>query len=540
MQNESILPSDGHAFQLSGELIVQETLGKAVWFNSKIICDSLKNQFNWLKNFLTRPKIPSKFTRTVDGTRIEIFYRYNEIFCCQIEEPDNKVAGCMWTTEIEIILQDDKVLLGVKVSYTPPESIALDSDKFRIPDWLQKILQKIVVLNGLSDVRELAKTVLRADSEESLTELYDLITNQNRICPVVVITDFVGDDGIPKPLVEPETLLKTVGLIAHVAYIPGDWTWQWTQMVESGWDVYKGAVRTYYKNVNFDNFDLRRHPLCTADWIFTREYKNLKGSAAFVALLTEKLQNNNRRVRLNWHGLGHKFLHAARLEDENIRDDEVRSRLDDYKKEIADLKSEQTYLYAENTRLENELTEKNTKIHSLQQRIERLKQKLGDAGKTEDIIPAKCTYKDIAQWVDAYFPTTLYLTDRAKRSLKEAAHPKTNAFADVELVYKWLQFLGTEYWQMRMGQLDKNSALEKAKELGIYKLDEPPIGDARRGEQGKKYYTKYNGANYEIDCHIKTGVGEPQYCLRIYYFWHDEDSVVVIADLPWHLDTRDT
>ena len=111
-------------------------------------------------------------------------------------------------------------------------------------------------------------------------------------------------------------------------------------------------------------------------------------------------------------------------------------------------------------------------------------------------------------------------------------------YDDRSIEIGWVLF--PDYWGKGYATQLTAQMIEKAKELGIYKLDEPPIGDARRGEQGKKYYTEYNGANYEIDCHIKKGVGEAQYCLRIYYFWHKDDSITVIADLPWHLDTRDT
>lgn len=31
-----------------------------------------------------------------------------------------------------------------------------------------------------------------------------------------------------------------------------------------------------------------------------------------------------------------------------------------------------------------------------------------------------------------------------------------------------------------------------------------------------------------------------RYCLRIYFFWDDQDQIVVIGDLPHHLDTSDT
>ena len=69
--------------------------------------------------------------------------------------------------------------------------------------------------------------------------------------------------------------------------------------------------------------------------------------------------------------------------------------------------------------------------------------------------------------------------------------------------------------------------------------DAPSISDISAGEQGEEYYINYNGQRKKLDRHLRKGTGrDPRECLRIYYFWDDERSVVVVGSLPYHLSIR--
>lgn len=45
---------------------------------------------------------------------------------------------------------------------------------------------------------------------------------------------------------------------------------------------------------------------------------------------------------------------------------------------------------------------------------------------------------------------------------------------------------------------------------------------------------------YLLDWHLKNGgnMHDPARCLRVYYFWDDDNQQVVIGSLPSHLPTR--
>lgn len=563
--------STNRAFQFSAELNLRKTVEDTFRYNVDLIYNG------WLKNSWCKRKcprlilpleIPKDFSKKIDDIKVEIFRRGDENFCFQIEEPDQNVMRRMWTTESEILSSGKKVLIGVKISYTTPEIADYDKNIFSVPGFIRSVLDK----NGVKDVRELGQSILEADSEDGLNKLYKLVSDAGRLFPVVVVTGAEGEyDAWTETRMFAEEILNRVFPVAHVAYIPFNRTMKWKELVGKDWDVYNGAIRTYYKDVDFnDESDIYRHPLFTARKIEAQRYltvdgKEKTGRDAFLELLVEKIRNNDTRMRIDWKGRGHKFLKAAQrnaelamirshademnsvektweelFKEERDRFEEERALWEEEKREL-----ENDYLEADekSKQQEKELAVCKGKINQLQFFIEDLKQKLSAAGKVEEIIPleSECTYDKISEWVKQYFPNSLYLTKNAEGTLKDAADPKKSAYEDVSLVYKWLQFLGNEYWQNRMGLLDFDVLKNKAAALGIYKIDEPPVSETQKGEQGDEYTVNYKGKKHYMEFHIKKGTRrDPRHCLRIYYFWDDEDNCVVIGELPFHLDTRNT
>ena len=547
MANEYIIQrkKTERAFQYSVELNLKKDLKSAVFYNARLIYSWIKKKYS--KVYSLPSKIPSAFSKKT----LDILYKANEHFCCRIEHSDGKFQGREWLTEVEVIARDEKALLGIKVSYTTPEGADYNRNIFSVPTFIWEILNK----NGFSDVRELKQSVFEADSEEKLNELYDLLVDKNRIFPVVVITDLKNDEDSTSPIISPEDLLYRAGIIAHVVHIPCELCFSWKNKVGYMWDVYNGAVRTYYENLNFDDDNFYEHPLFTAQRIAACEYvsdngEDLIGATAFMELLIEKLRNRNTRLRIDWRGRGHKFLETALREADSeqlkFHNDKMNSlektweelckeERERFEKEKNNLEDELLDAYEKSEQLKKDFERARGQIYSLECRIESLKQKLLDAGNAEEIIPAECTYEYIPQWVKEYFPTTLYLSPRAKRSLKQAC------YKDVRLVYRALELLGTEYWQMKTGLLDKAAFEEKCHELDNVKVNALTITDSRAGERDDVYFIEYRGKRRKLELHLKKGDDrEEKNCLRIYYFWDDENSVVVIGSLPGHLETRNT
>ena len=63
------------------------------------------------------------------------------------------------------------------------------------------------------------------------------------------------------------------------------------------------------------------------------------------------------------------------------------------------------------------------------------------------------------------------------------------------------------------------------------------VTETAAGMYGDDYKIEYKGKKRLFERHIGKGTQkDPCKTLRIYYFWDDEDQIVVIGDLPMHLD----
>jgi len=147
----------------------------------------------------------------------------------------------------------------------------------------------------------------------------------------------------------------------------------------------------------------------------------------------------------------------------------------------------------------------------------------------------------LPQWVEEKHAEKIVFHPRATNAVKKSQ------YQDVPLVYSAIDLLAIEYRNMRMSSaegLEKNRANLDAKlnELG---LSLSPATDASRaGEQGDEYFVTYplgSKSTKLLDLHLCKGSDrEERFCLRIYFFWDEKVTKVVIGWLPSHLDTRAT
>ena len=162
------------------------------------------------------------------------------------------------------------------------------------------------------------------------------------------------------------------------------------------------------------------------------------------------------------------------------------------------------------------------RVDSLTCQLEKLRE-----GNQSDI-PILNDYTQLVEWVETYFPGRLVLHNRAIRALKGAV------FNDPALVFKALKLLGTTYYQMRMGYVSLQEFINQCSNLGIE--ESGSIADTAAGELGETYFVSYHGKKCKLERHLRKGkVRDPQFCMRIYFFWSEEESQIVIGSLPQHL-----
>jgi hypothetical protein len=536
------------AFQLTAELEIKYDEERAVKYNAGLIYD-------WIKKKFPAMGLDDNLHNTLKqkaGNRIDILYDYGKYFCASIEHLDTKVPGRIWITECEIISANGKYIFGTKVSYTTPESAEMKDEIFSIPSFVIDIARK----NGFRDVRILNQDVFEANSMEKIKELRDLIVNEDRKFPLVVITDMEDDETTKErfhPLIKPYLLIGSIGIISHIAHIPYKMTQVWNECMGDFWGAYNGAIRIYYSNTDLEGTDYFLHPLATAKRIRAEGYidehgKEHKGEDVFHELLIDKIKSSNIRMRINWCGCGHKFSGVAHAE-----------KFRDYRKTFANIKDMEKYYEEEIERLERGIKEAEDEAYSAMQEATAIEKKLKEAlenikaqnyridsleelaikrsSNEQDVIEIPEKYEDIPEWVQKHFAGRLVLAPRAKSALKSAI------YEDVSTVCKSLMMLAKEYYQMRCedlrGSTSRMDFFGKCQELGVQ--ESASVSDICAGEEGETYNLNYGGKKRKLDRHLKKGSSrDPRYCMRIYYFWDEEMCRTVIGYLPGHLDNRMT
>lgn len=120
------------------------------------------------------------------------------------------------------------------------------------------------------------------------------------------------------------------------------------------------------------------------------------------------------------------------------------------------------------------------------------------------------------------------------RALGEA---RKSDYEEPGLVFDALEFLAGDYRDMRLGLLDRAEVEHRLGELKLFMGGS--IDASRAGEQGDTYFVSWGRRRRFLDQHVGRGTSrESRYVLRIYFFWDDEQDLVVVGWLPSHLDNK--
>lgn len=511
--------------------------------------------YNWIKKKFPSLKLPTKvcsmqkdyFTQSVD-----IMYSWeNTYFCMRTSHTDRETANRVWITEAELIIIDDDLYLGIKNAYT---STMLKSDEdykmYAVPIFVRKISNTL----SLTDANNKTGNIYTVSNNTDLENLLQLIINKKRKLPVIVISERVSSDlDVSKYfeidggyLVDGNRLAEDLSFIAHVFYLPQSFQKIWSTMIGDMWAVFNGAVRTYYPDVNLESTDYYNHPYLVATKIMSMSYsfdddKEYLGGHAFRHRLTHTIKTNNMYQRINWSQLGYKFFYQANKEEKFAKAQLFQGNgdwcqlLEDDNKELEKQIKELNILFSLQEDEYKQIVEVKNKLGAInltnQMRIVALEKELIELRNKPNPIEYPSTYEDIPSWVQDNYLGRIELHSRAIKSLKNAE------FKDVVLVCKVINLLGTVYYNMRLGLVNKTDYENELNILGVDDL--PAISDVSAGEQGDEYFPLYNGRRCKLERHITKGVSrDARECLRVYFFWDYENNQVVIGSLPSHLSIR--
>lgn len=145
-------------------------------------------------------------------------------------------------------------------------------------------------------------------------------------------------------------------------------------------------------------------------------------------------------------------------------------------------------------------------------------------------------YDGIEEWVKAHFSDRLLLHPKAIARMLT----KSNQCAAVDLVCDALDYLATDYWEMRYERLPKELALTRCGEKYGRPFEVAPIGQATIDYTPGEYRIRYGknaqgrDTDRDLDCHLRVG-NDPENLLRIYFLHDDARRLIVVGSLPDHL-----
>lgn len=118
------------------------------------------------------------------------------------------------------------------------------------------------------------------------------------------------------------------------------------------------------------------------------------------------------------------------------------------------------------------------------------------------------------------------------RALNEA---KKSDYVNPEHVHLGLEFLAGAYREGRIGNLSLAEVEESLAASGTKLAGS--VGASIAGYFGDSYYVSWSGRRRFMDLHLTRGGGRAtRFCMRIYFFWSEEDKKVVVGWLPSHLN----
>lgn len=447
-----------------------------------------------------------------------------DLWTLRAEDPDNKVAGRVWSTEI---------VIGGEVGSRPHVSLRLivstSEPNFSIePHVPGPILQMIDAPGLIRGARKLASEPVTIQTENDVEDLCDHLEDADRRLPIFVVA--LPDDGT-EPAIDTTVLAKATAGLARVVQVPAELTWVLTRRFGKYRAVFNGGVRVYLRGFSATDDPYRHRLFLDAD---LRKAGGAVACVRSLRLLAAEVSISETRLGkdvLDFASvrIASRKLRKTDLADQAAPDEELlrtaEELVESLEKQAEEKEKEIDGYIAEVEAAEDRAQAAEQENRSLLFRVRQLQAALAEGGEVPtDEPPLPQEWSEFTDWLDQTYPDKVLLTPAARRM---ARSPE---FEDVTLVARSIAWLATVQHDRRIN--GGGSLRDVQVENGI--LNSPCGGDT--------YATDWKGRRCDVDWHVKTGgnVRDPKRCLRIYYFWEPETQQTVIDHLPSHRRTSAT
>lgn len=454
----------------------------------------------------------------------------SDIWAVRFNEPDEGTAGRLWTVELTVGKIGNELLLGSRLNCFSRNY------QFEFDPAVPRIIRTITNQHGYSDYGlKLTSFAMDIENERDVDYLCKVIQNQNRWRPVIVAS--CDDDG--NTLVDVEGISYKIAGIVHAFKITPQASYLLSEAIGKHHSVFDKGVRIYRSKFS-DGDEASRHPLYLRRVLTSASSMDIKRiesdirrdcfrssierdglaltvpSFAAIKVAAAKARVNS----LNAEGSSWQERFMAELAAREAAENQVA--------EVFSLAAQEEETRKE---IEAERDVYRGQIYSLKNRITALELQIKTLGEAIEPSPFPDRYEDVSEWVEQNFAGKLVLHPRAKRGLKGAM------FEDIRTVCNTLKLLANEYRDVYLGDIRRD---EFDKILTEQKLDlSGSISEDRAKEFDDEYFVKWNDSRRFLCGHIQKGNSrDERYCLRIYFFWCQEDQVIVVGWLPSHLKNK--
>ena len=531
------------SFQLLSRLNPHQKMSQEEVFDraGNIIYEWARLKFSRI--FCSMPMRKETFDDKRDGNEIGVIVKPNEgIFILRCTHPDIRIPGRLWITDVEIKRDGQTYILAVRLSASSLQSCT-EEVPFSCPGFVKSIANNI----GLEDIIPVTKYEHSLSTSADVDEFVMFLENSERRMPVILLTPcvLIEDSPYNEYMMDATQMSKDLFCVAHVFKITQEANRILTDCLGRQWSAFDGTVRTYYPRLSFEDSDYYQHPLLTRQSILLRDTVLSDDPDLCMHEIEDYVRNHVLAQRVLWDELGVDFYltaHQSYLQEQRVASSQSRKDLiASYEEQLEQLQKQsdenlslaESY-YQDSESLREECEQQRQLVGQLKAQITTLRYRLEDATgeSTDQSVPVDGNYTDIGEWITKYYPGRLKLHSRAARSLKAAC------YEDPPLVYECLKLLATQYYDYRMGVISYEQFMDICKTVDSGLEERGAITDAAAGMQGDEYYVQYQGKKRKLERHLAKGNSKDRrYCLRIYFFWDDQDQIVVIGDLPHHLDT---
>ena len=459
------------------------------------------------------------------STAVRIESDQLDLWALRAEDPDDNVAGRVWSTEIAI---------GGEAGDRPHLSLRLvvstDEPDFEIEPHVPGPVLQIVDKPGLvRGSRRLLREPTTLQTEHDAEDLCDHLEDPERRLPIFVIALAEGDHRAA--LIDDALLAKATAGLARTVRVPAELTWILTKRFGKYRSVFNSGVRAYLSGFTSSD-DPFRHRL-----FLEKDLREGDGAAACV----RRLRDLAAEISISETRLGKDVLDFAsvRTASRQLRRNDLAQRaapdeellktaeelVESLEKQVEEKDKEIDGYIAEVEAAEDRAQAAEQENRSLLFRVRQLQAAL-ESGSDAPIVeqPLPQAWSEFSDWLDQAYPDKVLLTPAARRMVRSPE------FEDVTLVARAITWLATVQHDRRVN--GGGSLRDVSVENGI--LNSSCGGDT--------YAVDWKGRRYDVDWHIKNGgnVRDPKRCLRIYYFWEPETQQTVIDCLPAHRRTGAT